>query len=93
MSILFLSKYLYLQVCGVRSVRRFENLNFLLNQAEADADDSGEVDFVELISQKNSAFAALFLEQEKMSVWTSFINSSEEEQQQVRVLDCSLDWN
>jgi len=68
---------------GVRQLRRCENLNFLLSQAEKDEDESGEVDFVDLVSDHNSAFQELFLEQEKMSAWITFIDSSEEEQQKI----------
>jgi len=68
---------------GVRQLRRCENLNFLLSQAEKDEDESGEVDFVDLVSDHNSAFQELFLEQEKMSAWMAFIDSSEEEQQKI----------
>jgi hypothetical protein len=68
---------------GVRQLRRVENLNFLLSQAEADEDDSGEVDFVDLVSQQNSVFRELFMEPEKMSAWVAFVNSSEEEQEHV----------
>jgi len=68
---------------GVRQLRRYENLNFLLSQAEKDEDESGEVDFVDLVSDHNSAFQELFLEQEKMSAWITFIDSSEEEQQKI----------
>lgn len=69
------------KLCGVRQLRRVENLNLLLSQAEADEDDSGEVDFVDLVSQQNSAFRELFMEPEKMSAWVAFVNSSEEEQE------------
>jgi len=68
---------------GVRQLRRCENLNYLLSQAEKDEDESGEVDFVELVSNHNSAFQELFMEQEKMSAWIAFIDSSEEEQQKI----------
>ena len=68
---------------GVRQLRRCENLNYLLSQAEKDEDESGEVDFVDLVSDHNSAFRELFLEQEKMSAWIAFIDSSEEEQQKM----------
>jgi len=86
---------------GVRQLRRCENLNYLLSQAEKDEDESGEVDFVDLVSDHNSAFQELFIEQEKMSAWIAFIDSSEEEQQKIlssvkyvklrRVLIFSLD--
>jgi 17beta-estradiol 17-dehydrogenase/3beta-hydroxysteroid 3-dehydrogenase len=69
------------KLAGVRQLRRCENLNFLLSQAEKDEDESGEVDFVDLVSHHNSAFKELFVEQEKMSAWMSFVDSSEEEQQ------------
>ena len=68
---------------GVRQLRRCENLNFLLSQAEKDEDESGEVDFVDLVSNHNSAFHELFVEQDKMSAWIAFIDSSEEEQQKI----------
>jgi len=68
---------------GVRQLRRCENLNYLLSQAEKDEDESGEVDFVDLVSDHNSAFQELFVEQEKMSAWIAFIDSSEEEQQKI----------
>jgi len=71
------------KLCGVRQLRRCENLNFLLSQAEKDEDESGEVDFVDLVSDHNSAFQELFVEPEKMSAWISFIDSSEEEQQKI----------
>jgi len=68
---------------GVRQLRRYENLNCLLSQAEKDEDESGEVDFVDLVSDHNSAFHELFVEPEKMSAWISFVDSSEEEQQKI----------
>ena len=68
---------------GVRHLRRLENLNLLLSQAEADEDDSGEVDFVDLVSHQNSAFHELFMEPDKMSAWVAFVNSSEDEQDQI----------
>jgi len=71
------------KLLGVRQLRRCENLNFLLSQAEKDEDESGEVDFVDLVSDHNSAFQDLFVDQEKMSAWISFIDSSEEEQQKI----------
>jgi len=71
------------QLCGVRHLRRLENLNMLLSHAEADEDDSGQVDFVDLVSHQSSAFRDLFVEPEKMSAWVAFVNSSEEEQEHV----------
>jgi len=68
---------------GVRQLRRCENLNYLLSQAEKDEDESGEVDFVDLVSDHNSAFRELFVEPEKMSAWIAFVDSSEEEQQKI----------
>jgi len=68
---------------GVRQLRRCENLNYLLSQAEKDEDESGEVDFVDLVSDHNTAFHELFVEQEKMSAWIAFVDSSEEEQQKI----------
>jgi len=68
---------------GVRQLRRCENLDYLLGQAEKDEDESGEVDFVDLVSEHNSAFHELFVEQEKMSAWIAFVDSSEEEQQKI----------
>ena len=68
---------------GVRQLRRCENLNYLLSQAEKDEDESGEVDFVDLVSNHNSAFQELFVEPDKMSAWITFIDSSEEEQQKI----------
>ena len=68
---------------GVRQLRRCENLNYLLGQAEKDEDESGEVDFVDLVSDHNSAFHDLFVEPEKMSAWIAFVDSSEEEQQKI----------
>jgi len=71
------------KLLGVRHLRRLENLSILLSQAEADEDDSGEVDFVDLVSHQNSAFRELFMEPDKMSTWVAFANSSEEEQENI----------
>jgi len=53
---------------------------------ECDDDESGPVDFVDLMSSsKTSVFEELFLVEEKMSIWNEFVNCSEEEQ--YRILD------
>lgn len=74
------------RLAGVRQLNRLANLAFLLEQAaDKDADESGQVDFVDLVSSRTSVFAELLEYEEKMSMWNDFVDSSEEEQ--VRILE------
>lgn len=66
---------------GVRHCRRVENLNALLKAAEIDPDESGEVDLDDLVQHGTSPFDKLFTDHNNMSAWYSFLECSEEEQQ------------
>ncbi|KAJ8306491.1 hypothetical protein KUTeg_017036 [Tegillarca granosa] len=63
---------------GAREARRCENTKHLLSLIEKE--DGSEIE-MELFETSMSAFAELFMEQEKMKIWNDFVNSSEEEQE------------
>lgn len=66
---------------GMRKMRRLENLNELTNHGEKEEDESCDVDYIDLVDGRcESAFTKLYLEPENMTMWNSFVNSSEEEQ-------------
>ena len=65
---------------GAKQARRCENLKYLLNLIEKDDGSDVETD---LFEPSVSHFAELFMEQEKMKIWNDFINSSEDEQNQI----------
>lgn len=70
------------QSSGFRKQRRIANLNELTNEGEKEEDDSCQVEYIDLINRTpDSAFTQLFTNSESMSLWNSYINGSEEEQQ------------
>lgn len=69
---------------GFRKQRRIANLNELTNEGEKEEDDSCQVEYIDLINRTaESAFTQLFTNSENMSLWNSYINGSEEEQQNI----------
>lgn len=70
---------------GARKMRRFANLCDLTNAFERDEDESRELDYVDLVPARNTAFTELHQESEKMSAWNDFVNLSEEDQRRTLV--------
>ncbi|ESO92929.1 hypothetical protein LOTGIDRAFT_239569 [Lottia gigantea] len=58
---------------GVRRARRTENLQYILNMVDR---DEIETDVVTLKDPHVSAFAQLFMDQEKMKIWNDFVNGN-----------------
>lgn len=72
--------YIVRKKTGAKQARRCENLKYLLTLTEKDDESDVETDMFE---PSVSHFTELFMEQEKMKIWNDFINSSEDEQNQI----------
>ncbi|XP_059160989.1 R3H domain-containing protein 4-like [Physella acuta] len=67
---------------GIRHARRVDNLKYLLNLEEKD-EDIVMNDSVSSFEPSSSLFEVLFENPEKMEAWSSFVESSEEDQMKI----------